>query len=126
MCKVIAGILLSLPPKGHLGSSKEWSTFVAHLIEYTRMAILNTQQIKEINELIEKISTSVTTPCEIGAHDKSSLLTLLKAQTQKKEAIYFACKREYSDAVVTHFIKEKGATKNKFHKNNQSCIYILK
>jgi len=90
------------------------------------MAILNTQQIKEINELIENINKAVTTPCEIGAHDKPSLLTLLKAQNQKKEATYFTCKREYSEAIVSHFIKEKGATKNKFHKNNQSCIFILK
>jgi len=90
------------------------------------MAILNVQQIKEINEQIGEISKAIQPDCEIGAHDKPSLTALLKAQNLKKEIVYFKCKREYSDALVAHFIKEKGAVKNRFHKNNQSCIYILK
>lgn len=90
------------------------------------MAILNTQQIKEINELIAEIDKSINPNCEIGAHDKPSLAALLKAQNLKKEALYFKCKREYSDAIVAHFIKEKGTIKNRFHKNNQSYIFILK
>jgi hypothetical protein len=90
------------------------------------MAILNVQQIKEINEQIEEIGKSVQPNCEIGAHDRPSLNALLKAQNLKKEIVYFKCKREYSDAIVAHFVKEKGAAKNRFHKNNQSCIFILK
>ena len=90
------------------------------------MAILNVQQIKEINEQIEEIGKAIQPNCEIGAHDKPALSALLKAQNLKKEVVYFKCKREYSDALVSHFIKEKGVTKNRFHKNNQSYIFILK
>jgi len=90
------------------------------------MAILNVQQIKEINEQIEEIAKVIEPKCEIGAHDKPSLTALLKAQNLKKDIVYFKCKREYSDAIVSHFVKEKGVTKNRFHKNNQSYIFILK
>jgi len=89
------------------------------------MAILNTQQIKEINEQITEIEKSIKPACEIGAHDKPSLSALLKAQKIEKKAVWFKCKREYSDAIVAHFVKEKGVVKNRFHKNNQSYIYIL-
>jgi len=89
------------------------------------MAVFNTIQIKEINEAIEEIAKAIKPKCEIGAHDKASLSVLLKAQKLKKEPVYFKCKREYSDAIVSHFVKEKGAIKNRFHKNNQSTIFIL-
>jgi hypothetical protein len=75
------------------------------------MAVFNIQQIKEINDAIEEISKSVKSKCEIGAHDKTSLGPLLKSQKPPREAIYFKCKREYSDAIVAHFVKEKGAVK---------------
>ncbi len=90
------------------------------------MAVFNVQQIKEINDAIEEIGKAITPKCEMGAHDKSSLAALLKAQKPAKEAIYFKCKTEYSDAIVSHFVKEKGVTKTRFHKNNQSNIFILK
>jgi hypothetical protein len=90
------------------------------------MAVLNAQQIKEINEVIAEIEKSIKPACEIGAHDKSSLSPLLKTQNLKKEIAWFKCKREYSDAIVSHFVKEKGVSKNRFHKNNQSNIFILK
>jgi hypothetical protein len=90
------------------------------------MAVLSTQQIKEINELIAEIDKSIKPACEIGAHDKAMMAALLKTQNLKKEAIYFKCKREYSDSIVSHFVKEKGVIKNRFHKNNQSFIFILK
>jgi hypothetical protein len=98
--------------------------FCNSLIEYI-MAILNAQQIKEINEQIAEIEKSIKPACEIGAHDKPSLTALLKGQNLKKEVVWFKCKREYSDDIVAHFIKEKGVVKNRFHKNNQSYIYIL-
>ncbi len=90
------------------------------------MAVFNVQQIKEINDLIEEIGKAIKPKCEIGAHDKTSLATLLKSQKPAKEAVYFKCKPEYSDALVAHFVKEKGVAKNRFHKNNQSSIFILK
>jgi len=90
------------------------------------MAVLNAQQVKEINELIEEIGKSISPKCEIGAHDKPSLVSLLKALKLKNEVIYFRCKREYSDSIVTHFVKEKGVIKNRFHRNTQSYVFILK
>ena len=90
------------------------------------MAVFNVLQIKEINDSIEEISKAISPKCEIGAHGKSSLSILLKTQAPAKTVLYFTCKPEYSDAIVSHFIKEKGLTKNRFHKNNQSTIFILK
>ncbi len=90
------------------------------------MAVFNVQQVKEINDLIAEIGKAIKPKCEIGAHDKASLAALLKTQTPKKESIYFKCKREFSDAIVTHFVKEKGVIKSRFHKNNQAYIFIVK
>jgi len=90
------------------------------------MAFLTPQQIKEVNEIIAEIDKSIKPKCEIGAHDKPSLTALLKTQNLKKKATFFKCKPAYSDAIVTHFVKEKSITKNRFHKNNQGYIFILK
>lgn len=90
------------------------------------MGIYNVQQIKEINDLIAEVSKAIKPKCEIGAHDKASLAALLKTQTPAKEAVYFKCKREISEAIVTHFVKEKGVAKSRFHKNNQAYIFIVK
>ena len=90
------------------------------------MAAFNVQQVKEINDLIAEIAKVVKPKSEIGAHDKVSLSALLKTQTPKKEATYFKCKRELSDAIVTHFVKEKGIAKSRFHKSNQAYIFIMK
>ena len=90
------------------------------------MAILNPQQIKEVNEVIAEIGKAIKPKCEIGAHDKPALTALLKIHDRKKKVVYFKYKGEYSDAIVTHFVKEKNVTKNRFHKNNQSNIFILK
>ena len=90
------------------------------------MAILNPQQIKEVNEAIAEIDKAIKPKCEMGAHDKPALTALLKIHDPKKKVVFFKCKREYSDAIVTHFVKEKSVTKNRFHKNNQGYIFILK
>jgi hypothetical protein len=89
------------------------------------MAIHNPQQIKEINDLIAEIAKVIKPKSEIGAQDKAVVASLLKTQIPTKKATYFKCKRELSDAVVTHFVKEKGLTKNKFHKNSQPFIFIV-
>jgi hypothetical protein len=89
------------------------------------MAQYNVQQIKEINDLIAEIAKVIKPKSEIGAQSKATLTALLKAQTPVKKATWFKCKTELSDAVVTHFVKEKGVIKNKFHKDNQSNIFIL-
>lgn len=89
------------------------------------MAILNAQQIKEVNEIIAEIDKAIKPKSEIGAHDKPAFTALLKTQNLKKEVAFFKCKREYSETIVTHFVKEKGISKNRFHKNNQGYIFIL-
>jgi hypothetical protein len=89
------------------------------------MAIYNVQQIEEINDLIAEIAKVIKPTSEIGAQDKAILTALLKSQTPAKKATYFKCKRELSDAIVTHFVKEKGVAKNRFHKNNHPYIFIV-
>jgi len=89
------------------------------------MAIYNVQQIKEINELIAEIAKVIKPKCEIGAQDKTIFNALLKTQTPVKKATWFKCKRELSDVIVSHFVKEKGVTKSRFHKNSQPYIFIV-
>jgi len=89
------------------------------------MPVFNTQQIAEINTLIAAIEKVIKPKSEIGARDKSFLTSLLKANKVTKKPLYFACKREYSDFIVSYFVKEKGAVKNRFHMNSQSCIFLL-
>jgi hypothetical protein len=90
------------------------------------MALLNAQQIKEVNQVIAEIDKVIKPNYEIGAHDRPALNALLKTQNLKKEVIFFACKRELSETIVMHFVKEKGVAKNRFHKNNQAFIFVVK
>jgi hypothetical protein len=90
------------------------------------MAFFNPQQVKEINEVIAEIAKAIKPKCEIGANDKTLLAALLKTQSPAKKATYFKCKREYSDAIVTHFVKEKGVARSRFHKNSQAYIFVVK
>jgi hypothetical protein len=89
------------------------------------MALYNIQQIKEINDCIAEVAKIITPTSEIGAQNKATLSPLLKTQTPAKKATYFKCKPELSDAIVMHFVKEKGAVKSKFHKNSQPHIFIV-
>lgn len=90
------------------------------------MPVFNPQQIKEINTLIAEIEKAVTPACEVGARDKSILSSILKVNKETRKTQFFTCKREYSDAIVTHFYKEKGLKKSRFHMNNQSSVFVLK
>lgn len=81
------------------------------------MAVLNSQLIKEIIELIAEISNSISPKCEIETHDKPWLVSLLKVLKLKNERIYFRYKRECSDSIITHFVREKGVISNRFHWN---------
>ena len=90
------------------------------------MPVLSAQQITEVNALIAEIEKSIKPKCEIGARDKVIMSALLKTTKGKKPPQFFKCKREYSDTIVSFFVKEKGITKNRFHLNSQSCIFILK
>ena len=90
------------------------------------MPVLSPQQVTEINSLIAEIEKSIGPKCEIDAHNKSALMGLLKANKETRSLKWFTCKSEYSDAIVSYFVKEKGVAKNRFHKNNQPSVFILK
>ncbi|HRJ30665.1 MAG TPA: hypothetical protein PLV21_01255 [Cyclobacteriaceae bacterium] len=89
------------------------------------MALFNPLQVKEINEIIASVTKAIKPKCEIGANDKTLLNALLKTHDPKKKATYFKCKREYSETIVSHFVKDKGVTKSRFHKNSQAYIFIV-
>jgi hypothetical protein len=90
------------------------------------MAIFNAHQIEEINALIEQIAKDVKPKSEIGAQDKAVVSALLKGQSPKKEATFFKCKREFSETIVTHFVKEKGVAKSRYHRTGQAYIFVVK
>jgi len=90
------------------------------------MPTFNAHQIVEINELIAQIEKVVKPKSEIGAQDKVLLNALLKNQTPKKEVTFFKCRREFSETIVMHFMKEKGVAKSRYHKNNQAYIFVIK
>lgn len=89
------------------------------------MPVFNVQQITEINLIIAEIEKAIKPKSEIGARDKAFATSLLASAKEKKKPTFFKCKREYSDAIVNHFVKEKGITKNRFHMNGQSAIFVL-
>ena len=89
------------------------------------MPVFNTQQITEINTLIAAIEKVIKPKFEIGARDKTFITSVLKANKVTKKPLYFSCKREYSDFIVSHFVKENGVAKSRFNMNNQSCIFLL-
>jgi hypothetical protein len=90
------------------------------------MEIMNNEpSVKEINEVIKNIEEALKPGCEIGARDNVTLANLLRANNIKKKAKFFKCKRDQSDKIILHFVKEKGVTKNKFSGNSQPSIYIL-
>ena len=92
-------------------------------LNFTMAAKFNPHQVQEINEVIKKIDDVVKSYKEIGARDGKAQVTQL-LNSEKKPA-FFACKREYSDVVVAHFIKEKGLIRNKFSLTNQAFIYLV-
>jgi len=88
-------------------------------------AKLSPNQVAEINTVIAEISKAIKPTSEIGACDKATLGGLLAAAKIDKKPAYFKCRREYSNDIVNFFVKEKGLTKSKFHKNAQAHIFLL-
>lgn len=84
----------------------------------------NEKEIREINEIIAAISKVIKPKSEIGARSKATLTGLLATGKNIKPS-YFKCKREYSDAIVNHFTKEKGVTKSRFSMNAQDTIFVI-
>lgn len=89
------------------------------------MAALQPHQVKEINELIEKIEKAVKPKHEIGAQSKPVLKGLLVANKIKKTPLFFKTRREYSDPIISYFVSEKNLKQNKFHRNGQEFIFLL-
>lgn len=81
--------------------------------------------IAEINELISQIEAALEPNCEIGARDKMTLKSLLKASNNNKKLKFFSCKRENSGKIINHFVKSKGIPQSKFSMNAQPNIFIL-
>ena len=93
------------------------------------MARFNEKQVSEINLVISNIDKAVKKngkkKYEVGSRDKSILLSLLKASKIETKRLFFPCKREYSEVIVSHFVNEKGFTRNKFSANSQENVYLI-
>lgn len=88
-------------------------------------AKFNEKEVREINEIIEVITKSIKPTSEIGARNKAILTGLLLSSKTKKKPVYFKCKREYSEAIVNHFVKEKSIAKSRFSTTAQDTIFVL-
>jgi len=89
------------------------------------MPTFSQNQIEEINAIIKEIEAAIKPKMEIGAKDKIVLTGLLQANKIKKVPKMFKCKREYSDAIVSYFVKEKGLPRNRFSSNLQTSIFLI-
>ena len=89
------------------------------------MAKFSDKQIEEINTIIGTINKELKPKHEIGARDRKILGGLLLTHKIDKTPKFFPCKREYSEAIISYFTKEKNLTRNKFSTNAQSFIYLL-
>lgn len=86
----------------------------------------NEKEVREINEIIAEITKVIKPKSEIGARSRSTLGGLLTANKIVKKPVYFRCKREYSDTILNHFVKEKGVAKSKFSLPAQDSIFVIK
>ena len=85
----------------------------------------NEKEIREINEIIAEITKVIKPKSEIGARSKATLAALMASGKSTKKPVYFKCKREYSDAILNHFVKEKGVAKSRFSLGAQDTIFVL-
>lgn len=89
------------------------------------MSKFSPKQIEEINAIIKAIESEIKPKMEIGAKDRVVLAGLLQANKIDKAPKIFKCKREYSDAIVSYFVKEKGLSRNRFSSNLQTSIFLI-
>lgn len=85
----------------------------------------NEKEVREINEIIAEITKVIKPKSEIGARTKATLAGLLASSKTTKKPHYFKCKREYSDAIVNFFTKEKGVTRSRFSTTAQDTIFVI-
>jgi hypothetical protein len=89
------------------------------------MANLQPHQVKEVNEIIDKIEKVLEPKHEIGAQSKVILTGILAANKIKKTPLFFKVRREYTDAIISYFVNEKNLKQNKYHTNGQEFIFLL-
>jgi len=89
------------------------------------MATFSQKQLDEINTIIKAIEAEIKPKMEIGAKDRAILTSLLKASKIDKMPKHFKCKREYSDAIISFFVKEKAIPRSRFSSNSQTSIFLL-
>jgi hypothetical protein len=89
------------------------------------MAKFNPKQVEDINAIIKSVEAELKPGMEIGAKERASLASLLQVNKIEKRPKHFKSKAEYSDAIVTYFVKEKGVAKNRFSGNMQTSVYII-
>jgi len=82
-------------------------------------------QVEEINAVIKAIESELKPKMEIGAKDRVVLAGLLQANKIKKVPKQFKCKREYSEAIVSYFVKEKGVPRSRFSSGLQTSIFLI-
>lgn len=85
----------------------------------------NEKEVREINEIIAEVAKVIKPKSEIGARSRATLAGLLAASKVTKKPVYFKCKREYSDTILNHFVKEKEVTKSKFSLPTQDAIFVI-
>lgn len=85
----------------------------------------NEKEIREINEIIAEITKVIKPKSEIGARSKATLTAIMASAKPAKKPHYFKCKREYCDAIINFFTKEKGVAKSKFSMNTQDTIFVI-
>ena len=89
------------------------------------MAKFNAKEVNEINEIIAEVAKAVKPKSEIGARDKVTLNGLLATNKIEKTPTFFKCRKEYSEAIVNHFVREKKTVRNKFHMPSQGYVFVI-
>ena len=89
------------------------------------MPTFTQNQVEEINAVIKAIESELKPKMEIGAKDRVVLAGLLQANKIKKVPKQFKCKREYSEAIVSYFVKEKGVPRSRFSSGLQTSIFLI-
>ena len=89
------------------------------------MSKFNAKEVGEINAIIADIEKVIKPKSEVGARDKATVTSLLTAAKVTKKPVFFKCRKEYSDAIVGHFVKEKEIARNKFHMSAQGHVYVI-
>jgi hypothetical protein len=89
------------------------------------MAKFNQREVEEINAVIAEIAKKAKPKMEIGGRDKTVLNAMLATSKVEKEVLFFKCRREHSDAIISHFVNNEKLTRSKFSSASQSYIFLI-